>query len=206
MFRPQPSPQPAEPADLEAADLEAADPADPEAAERADPGAAVPVARAICLQLLTARPRTRAELADALRKRGVPDDCAGAVLDRFTDVGLIDDAAFASAWVSSRHRGRGLARGVLAGELRSRGVAPAIASAAVAQLEPETELHTARQLVARRLPGLGAVPPEVRLRRLVAMLTRKGYPTGLAFRVVRDALAASVAAEELASMEGVVDG
>lgn len=64
-------------------------------------------ARAICLRLLTGTPRTRKQLADALRKREIPDDAAEEVLSRFEEVGLINDSAFADAWVESRHHGRG---------------------------------------------------------------------------------------------------
>jgi regulatory protein len=177
-----------------------------EATEATDPESVASAAREICLRLLTARSRTRAELAAALHRRGIPADCAGAVLDRFGAVGLIDDAAFAAAWVSSRHTGRGLARGALAGELRSRGVAPAVVSAAVDRLDTDTELATARQLVARRLAALNGVPAEVRVRRLVGMLARKGYPSGLAARVVRDVLAASAAGHELAVLEALSEG
>lgn len=153
--------------------------------EPADPES---VARLICLRLLTASPRTRAQLADTLRRRGVPDDAATAVLARFTEVGLIDDAMFASAWVESRHYGRGLGRRALAAELSQRGVARGDIQAAVEQLSPETELATARALVERRLASTAGQPAQVRLRRLAGMLARKGYPPGIAFRVVRDAL------------------
>src|SRR5215475_597615 len=79
-------------------------------------------ARQICLRLLTAAPRTRAELAQAMDRDGVPDEAAEAILVRFADVGLIDDAAFARAWVESRHYSRGLSRRSLTAELKQRGV------------------------------------------------------------------------------------
>src|SRR6516162_6642855 len=60
------------------------------------------LARALCLRLLTAQARTRAELAGQLAKRGYPDDLSARVLDRLTDVGLLDDADFAQQWVHSR--------------------------------------------------------------------------------------------------------
>ena len=154
-------------------------------AESADPES---VARLICLRLLTAAPRTRAQLADALRRRGVPDEAAAAVLARFAEVGLIDDAMFASAWVESRHYGRGLGRRALAAELNQRGVDRGDIQAAVAQLSPETELATARALVERRLASTAGQPAQARIRRLAGMLARKGYPAGLAYRVVREAL------------------
>ena len=146
------------------------------------------VARLICLRLLTAAPRTRAQLADTLRRRGVPDDAATAVLARFAEVGLIDDAMFASTWVESRHYGRGLGRRALAAELNQRGVDRNDIEAAVAQLSPETELATARALVGRRLASTAGQPAPVRIRRLAGMLARRGYPAGLAYRVVREAL------------------
>ncbi|GII55078.1 hypothetical protein Pth03_34670 [Planotetraspora thailandica] len=151
----------------------------------ADPEA---VARAICLRLLTMAPKTRAQLAEALRKREVPEEAAQAVLERFSEVGLIDDEAFAAAWVSSRHAGRGLARRALAQELRHRGVDEETVKDAVNGLDPEQEIETARALVARKLASTRGADPKARTRRLVGMLARKGYGPGLAFRVVREAL------------------
>jgi len=147
------------------------------------------VARQICLRLLSARPRTRAELAGALERRGIAAEVAAEVLDRYDEVGIIDDAAFASAWVSSRHHGKGLARRALAGELRRRGVDDATVRDAVDELDSDTEAETARALVERRLRGATTADPEAVVRKLVGMLARKGYPPGLAFRVVKDALA-----------------
>ena len=148
-------------------------------------------AREVCLRLLTLAPRTRGQLADALRKRGIPDDRADEVLGRFEDVGLIDDAAFARAWVESRHYSRGLAGRALSAELKQRGVAADEIRAAIdEQLGPEAEVEAARRLVARRLAGTRSLPPEQRTRRLAGMLARKGYPAGLAFRVIREAMEA----------------
>jgi regulatory protein len=145
-------------------------------------------ARALCLRLLTGTPRTRSQLADAMRRREIPDEVAERVLERFEDVGLIDDAAFADAWVESRHRGRGLARRALARELRSRGVDAQIVAQAVQQLNSGQEEQTARALVDRKLRATRGLDRDRRMRRLAAMLARKGYPEALALRVVRRAL------------------
>ncbi len=146
------------------------------------------IARAIVLRMLERQPRTRAELARGMARRGVPEDAATAVLDRFTDVGLIDDAAFAAAWVDSRHAGRGLARRALSAELRQRGVAPDVIDEAVAAVTHDDEEAAARALVRRRLPSVARLPRETQLRRLTGMLARKGFAQGLAVRVVRDAV------------------
>ncbi|MFB6440184.1 recombination regulator RecX [Streptomyces sp. NPDC056411] len=145
-------------------------------------------ARAICLRLLTGSPRTRKQLADALRQRGIPEEAAQEVLSRFEDVGLIDDGAFADAWVESRHHGRGLARRALARELRTKGVDSALIDEAVGRLDSEQEEVTARALVDRKLRTTRGLERDKRLRRLAGMLARKGYPEGLALRVVRQAL------------------
>ena len=148
-------------------------------------------AREVCLRLLTLAPRTRAQLAAALRKRGIPDEAANAVLGRYEDAGLIDDAAFARAWVESRHHSRGLAGRALRAELKQRGVAADEIRAAIdEQLGPDAEAGAARRLVAGKLAATRGLPPEQRTRRLAGLLARKGYPAGLAFRVIREALEA----------------
>jgi regulatory protein len=157
----------------------------PRQAEQSEPERA----REICLRQLAVRPRTRAELAKVLARKEISDEVIAEVLDRYDEVGIVDDAAFARAWVSSRHHGRGLARRALANELRQRGVATEVASEALEVLDEDEEATTARALVDRKLRTATGTPEAV-FRRLVAMLARKGYPAGVAIRAVKDALAA----------------
>ena len=168
---------------VEAVDLA---PGDPEQ-QLGDP---VEVARLICLNQLTARPRSRAELSATLSKRGIPPEAAEEVLERLTEVGLIDDAAFAELWVRSRQRERGLASSVLRQELARKGVAAEVVSGALEQLEPGQEAAAARALIQRKLLATRGLPLQTRMRRLVSMLARKGYASGLAFAVVREAIEA----------------
>jgi regulatory protein len=152
----------------------------------ADPEA---VGRTILLDALTGAARTRKELADKLAKRDVPDDVATELLDRFTEVGLIDDGSFAQQWVESRHRSRGLAPRALAQELRRKGVGDEEAKAALEQIDEADQREAARALVDRKLRTVRGLDPQVATRRLAGMLARKGYGAGLAFSVVREALA-----------------
>jgi regulatory protein len=146
------------------------------------------VARSIALRLLTAAPRSRAQLEDALARRGVPAEVSERVLDRFTEVHLIDDVVYAEMLVRTRHSERGLARRALAQELRTRGIAADVAAEALAGLGPEDEEAAARDLVRRRAPSTAGLDPLRRRRRLAGMLARKGYGPGLALRVVDEAL------------------
>lgn len=148
-------------------------------------------ARELCLTLLTARPRSRAELVEALRRKAIPRDVAEPVLDRLAEVGLVDDAAVAEAAVHAGLTHRGLGRKALGAELRRRGVPDDIARAAVAAVRPEDEEQRARDLVRRRLRntaagGDEAVRPGKTARRLAGMLARKGYSEALALRVIRE--------------------
>jgi regulatory protein len=158
-----------------------------------DPAREVPeadaesVARTILLDQLTGQARSRRELADKLAKKLVPDEIATRLLDRFEEVGLIDDAAFARSWISSRGaEGRGLARRALAQELRRKGVADEVAREALDEIDGDDEREAARLLVRRKLRSMRALDDQVKTRRLVAMLGRKGYPPGLCFAVVRE--------------------
>ena len=154
------------------------------------------VARLICLKLLAEAPRTRRHLADALSARHVPDAAAGAVLDRLTDVGLIDDAAFATSWVISRQQGRGISRRALRAELRQRGVDAEVVETALIAVDRDDELAAARALVARRLSATVELARPARVRRLAGMLARRGYSADLIQQVVREALGESLSSAE----------
>jgi len=156
------------------------------------------VARTILLDQLTGRARTRRELADKLRSRNVPDEVATRLLDRFTEVGLIDDAAFARLWVESRQSSRGLAKRALSDELRRKGVDAEIVREAVDEVDPADEEAAARRLVRKKLPSLRKVDSTTATRRLVGMLARKGYSAGLAFAVVKDELGAAASGDDAA--------
>ncbi|MGH3899135.1 MAG: regulatory protein RecX [Pseudonocardiaceae bacterium] len=145
-------------------------------------------AQGICLRLLTARPRSRAELADALRRRGISEEVGEPVLDRLGEVGLVNDAVFAESVVHSGHRHRGLGKWALSTELRRRGVPDEIVNEAVSTVRAEDEEQRARELVRRKLRSSTARDPGTLARRLVGMLARKGYSEGLALRVVCDEL------------------
>jgi regulatory protein len=148
------------------------------------------VARTILLDQLTGRARSRRELADKLASKHVPDEVATRLLDRFEEVGLVDDQAFARSWISDRQSGKGLARRALAQELRRKGVDDEVAREALDEIDPDDEEAAARALVRKKLRSLSRVDDATATRRLVGMLARKGYAPGLAYAVVRDELGA----------------
>lgn len=150
----------------------------------ADPESA---ARAIVLRQLAGSAKSRRQLADKLSERQIPAEAAENVLERFEELQLIDDAAFADAWVRSRARSRGLSRSALRRELREKGIEEELAAVALEQLSGDDELEMARELVRKKVRSMPAeLDHDKGVRRLVAMLGRKGYGSGTAFRVVQE--------------------
>lgn len=148
-------------------------------------------ARALCLRLLTARARTRAELEGQLAKRGYPEDVSCQVLDRLTDVGLVDDEDFAEQWIRSRRENPGKGKRALAAELRTKGVDNEIITAALAGIDAGAERQRAEQLVRDKLrrERLDGDDDAKVVRRLVGMLSRRGYHQSMALDVVTMELA-----------------
>jgi regulatory protein len=147
-------------------------------------------ARALCLRLLTARARTRAELAGQLAKRGYPDDVSTRVLDRLSDVGLVDDAGFAEQWVHSRRANAGKGKRALAAELHTKGVDNDVITSVLGGINPAAERGRAEQLVRTRLRRENLSGDDARVsRRLVAMLARRGFDQTMAYDVVSAELA-----------------
>ncbi|WP_324653213.1 regulatory protein RecX [Georgenia sp. H159] len=148
------------------------------------------MARAILLRQLAAAPRSRAQLAEKLAARDVPEELSERLLDRFEEVGLVDDAAYAEMLVRSRHQERGLARRALSHELRLKGIAPEVAEHALEQIDDDDEHTAALDLAVRKARSNRGLDPVKRRRRLAGMLARKGYSPGVAMRAVDEALAA----------------
>ncbi|MCK0111463.1 recombination regulator RecX [Ornithinimicrobium sp. F0845] len=146
------------------------------------------VARKIALRQLELAPRSRKQLEDKLRQRGCDDGVARSVLDRLTEVGLVDDEAYARMLVRSRQETRGLAPRALTQELRRKGVADEVIEDALADVDPDDDADRARQLVEKRLRTMRGLDRQVQTRRLAGFLARKGYDSSVAYRVIREAL------------------
>lgn len=153
-------------------------------------------ARAIVLRQLTASAKSRQQLEDKLADKDIPESVARAVLDRFEQVELVDDQAFAQSYVRQRAETRKLARPALRMELQRKGVDRDLVEQALAQRTDDDERADAVELARRKLPSGPALQAQLAdrqakqklIRRMVSALARKGYAPGLAFEVVRGVL------------------
>ncbi|WP_240770142.1 regulatory protein RecX [Nocardioides sp. GY 10127] len=155
------------------------------------------MARTILLEQLTGRARSRAELRTKLDAKLVPEEISEALLDRFEEVGLVNDEAFARAWVSSRQSSKLLAPRALAQELRRKGVDDETARTVLEEeVQPEDEEAAARALARKKLRTMRNLDDEVALRRLLGALGRKGYGGELVYRVAREEVRADRGVED----------
>lgn len=159
----------------------------------ASEGGTTEQAKEACLRLLAVRARSRAELGKRLVDKGFAEGVAERTLDRLTEVGLIDDSDFAMQWVQSRHTYSGKGRQALADELRRKGVPSEIAIAALDTISTDDEHARATAVVRRKLRTIPAdLERDKKIRRLVGMLARRGYPQSIAYTVVKTEIDADV--------------
>ena len=104
------------------------------------------------------------------------------MLDRFEEVGLVDDAGFARQWVSS-HPGTSARR--LRDQLRAKGVAPDDIDGAVGEIDADDDLAGARLVAQKKLRLVRDLEPLVRDRRLAGALARRGFGSGVVLQVLR---------------------
>lgn len=146
------------------------------------------VARRIALKQLESRQRTEEELRRALAKRNTPEDVIDELLDRFREVGLVDDHAFATALASTRVsvQRRGAAR--IRQELRDKGVPQDIADQAIQGIDHHDEFDAALAFARKRASTMGHLEHLVVKRRLYGALARRGFSADVVRRAVETAL------------------
>ena len=144
-------------------------------------------------------PRSRKELEITLAKRMIDPDVAKEVLDRFVEIDVINDAAFAELLVRSRCNTKKVSRSVLRQQLRQKGVDQEIIEEALLAVTDDDELRMATELVEKKSRAMNQLDPQVRKRRLFGLLARKGYGTAIALKVINDLEADDFTGAEIVS-------
>lgn len=148
-------------------------------------------AKNVLLYQLSRSMKTRFQLSEILKNREIPLDIAERVLDRFTEAQLIDDESFAAAYVRTRLE-NGRSSSAIRMELRRKGVAQGIIENQLSEIDAEQEQGIANELAANRYARMSALEPEVRKRRLLGFLQRRGFSQSVAFRAISSAAANSI--------------
>lgn len=143
------------------------------------------------LHCLAYRPRSRRELLLHLRRKGHPEEPISAAVARCEELGYLDDAAFARAFVRDRIRFRPAGRFRLRSELGARGIEAAAANAAIDDAFRDLGVSEADLLVsaaARRARALRSVERSKARRRLSGYLLRRGFAGADVRSIVDDVL------------------
>jgi regulatory protein len=124
--------------------------------------------------LLEKRARTESDLAERLVRRGYGEDEVGSAMASLRRLGLLDDQAFALAWLETRMGARALGRAGLVEMLEKKGLAREAAEAAVESsgYDDETAAVEFARASLKRLSGLAPARQAAKLQR---MLTSRGF-------------------------------
>lgn len=144
-------------------------------------------ARNVLLYQLGRSMKTRFQLEQIMHKREIPSEVFEPLLDRFTEAQLIDDGAFASAYVSSRFHQRGKSLAAIRRELRQKGVSDQHIEAATSEYDSEQEQQLAIEIAVSRSARLRNLDPQTRRRRLTGFLQRRGFSGPVLSRALREA-------------------
>jgi regulatory protein len=142
-------------------------------------------ARNVLLHQLARSAKSTSQLRKILEQREIPTEIAEMVLERFTEVGLIDDAAYAETIVNSRRNFKGLAKSAIKRELNEKGVDQALVEEAISGITAEDDFESAKDLAVRRYRQMAHLQKDVRTRRLAGYLQRKGYASSAVFGAIR---------------------
>ena len=142
-------------------------------------------ARNVLLHQLARSAKSTSQLRKILEQREIPSEIAEKVLERFTEVGLIDDAAYAETIVNSRRTYKGLAKSAIKRELNDKGVSQELVEEAISVITAEDDFESAKQLAIRRYRQMAHLERDVRTRRLAGFLQRKGYGGSSVFAAIK---------------------
>ena len=136
------------------------------------------------LRFLEARQRSTVEVRTRLNRAGYRPDLVEGAITRLIELGMLDDAAFAKAWVESRDRARPRGERALRSELRTKGIDRAVVDETMADREadrPDADDEAARRLLERHASALARIAdPRARRQRAYALLARNGFDPDVA--------------------------
>ena len=144
-------------------------------------------ARNIVLRLLEKGPKTSVQLLEVLAANEIPIEIAKPLIERFTEVELINDELYAKDLADASRRTKGLARSMVKRKLESKGLDRELINQVASEITDEDELAVATELAIKRFGQLGHLDSDVRNRRLVGFLQRRGFGSSIVFAAIREA-------------------
>lgn len=144
-------------------------------------------AKKTAMNMLAMRDHASAELREKLIKRDYLSDAVDDLIAKLQKSKLLNDEEFAHRYVRAHRERRKLSRSVLKRELKKRGISPELISDAVDEVDGEEDL--ARQVAEKKAASTRQLDYEVRERRILGMLARRGFSSSICIKVTREVLA-----------------
>lgn len=144
------------------------------------------LAQTIALIALAPRAKSRGELFAHLKKRGIAEDVANAVLYRLQEQGLVNDEEFARSWSESRQRTKKLSKRMIMNELRGKGIDGDIIEIVACEIDENREHDLALELATRKYRPIAHLDRDLIQRRIQGALARRGFSSGLINTVMRE--------------------
>ena len=133
-------------------------------------------ARQKALSLLAYRARSKAEIRDRLSQKGYDQNVTDSIVRDLERAGLLNDSAFASAYVQTRMIQKPMGKRLLIRELLDKGISEPLALQAVEErYESVTEPDVALSLIKPRLERYRREKPDAVRRRISDLLKRRGF-------------------------------
>lgn len=138
------------------------------------------------MRLLNYQMRTTAELRQRLHMKEFPPGAINRVLDKLTNLGLVDDVRFAEAFIASKVASKPIGKRELERKLREKGVSKETASQALSAVSnDETQIEFALQAAEIKIRSLKRYELKKRREKLVAFLARRGFDWDVIRKVVQ---------------------
>ncbi|WP_413334431.1 regulatory protein RecX [Brevibacterium sp. GP-SGM9] len=144
-------------------------------------------AKNTAMNMLAMRDHASQELREKLLKRDFLPDAVDELIAKLQKSKLLNDEEFAHRYVRAHRERRKLSQSVLRRELNKKGIPPEIISEAVDEVDGEEDL--AREVAAKKAASTSRLAYEVRERRILGMLARRGFSSSICIKVTREVLA-----------------
>ena len=142
----------------------------------------------VSLHALSRRGVSSAEMASLLEARDLDPEVVADEVSRLEGVGLLNDRELAENLLETKQGRKGLGRGAVTSELRSRGIDASVIEDVLAETDDADEQARADEWAEKRAGSLRGLDRATAERRLNGYLMRRGYRSDTIRRAVEKAL------------------
>ncbi|WP_137826355.1 regulatory protein RecX [Brevibacterium sp. 2SA] len=148
-------------------------------------------AKKTALNMLAMRDHSSTELREKLAKRDFDPSAIDRLITKLEGSNLLDDTEFARRFAKAQREGKKLSRSALRRQLSRKGIDEDTIAGVVDEVDggAEGEESLARDVAEKKARSTRGLDHEVRERRILGMLARRGFSSTICLKVTREVLA-----------------